>query len=120
MLMKQTTLAVLGFVLASPAAMAADMPEAGAAAQAVQEYSTIESLPEDGTVNIQGTVEEVDREDKSFTLKDQKGDTIGVQSAEPLSLSQGDTVKVLGKVQDTLAGMGEEIKAEKVIVISRR
>lgn len=87
-----------------------------AAANNAREISRIDDLPDNGAVNIKGVVSKV--EDKGFVLKDQDGKTIDVSS--PSAVSEGDQVSVKGEVKGAVFGIGDEIVANDVIVLSRR
>ncbi len=74
----------------------------------------IKNLPEEGRIEISGKVSEVN-DNGVFILQDRNGDTVDVHSGSKLSVSEGDKVKVIGRVTDEAAKMGEEITAEEVI-----
>ncbi|TNE64791.1 MAG: hypothetical protein EP335_06715 [Alphaproteobacteria bacterium] len=102
-----TALVTAGFLFAaSGAAMAGD-----------REYTRIDQLPEEGAVTVVGTVGEVS-DAKEFILKDIEGNTIDVQSAIELTLKEGDRVRVIGVMDDDIAGMGDEINATSVTVVA--
>ena len=77
----------------------------------------IESLPQTGTVSLSGTVASVGDED-TFTLKDKSGETIDIHTTETISFVEGARVKVQGQITDEAMGLGEEIKASSVNVLS--
>lgn len=79
-----------------------------------EQASAIKQLPETGAVNIEGTVAAVDRDDNTFTLRDDAGKTIDVHASKELSISEGDRVTVKGLMRDDAMGMGDEIQATSV------
>ncbi|MGB1539430.1 MAG: hypothetical protein ACPG80_00575 [Rickettsiales bacterium] len=80
---------------------------------------TIAQLPEKGVVNLRGTVESVDREDKSFILRDSEGKTIDVHTEEAIAFNEGDTVVVKGQIRSEMAGLGHEIGSARVTVAAK-
>ncbi|MGE0754393.1 MAG: hypothetical protein AB7L92_04460 [Alphaproteobacteria bacterium] len=89
-------------------------------AEMKNEESAIKALPDQGKVTVTGKAESVDPDDRSFTLRDDSGKTIDVHTNDKLAVSEGDSVKVHGLMQDEVAGLGEEIVNAKVTVLSRR
>lgn len=79
--------------------------------------STIEALPKEGAVELNGVVAEVDS-DNSFTLRDAAGKTIDVKTASNVEVQPGDTVSVNGNLKSKLLGLGREIDSAKVLVVS--
>ncbi len=80
-------------------------------------YGSVNDLPEEGPVELSGTVINMDKGD-SFLLKDQAGITIDVHVDKPMAFSIGDEVRVSGMMRDDFLGFGEEIAASEVTVIS--
>lgn len=76
--------------------------------------SAIENLPDRGMVEVSGIVSDVDG-DKKFILTDSTGKTIDVHTKNDLKIKEGDSVKVIGEIESEALGVGEEIKASKVI-----
>ncbi len=106
MLFKSTTAIVTaGFLFASAGAMAEG--------DRSKEYSSIDRLPEEGRVTITGTVDDVAGKTE-FTLRDRDGETIDVDLNKRQVLKEGDRVKVVGMMDDDLAGIGQEINAIRV------
>ncbi len=85
------------------------------------EFDSIDALPDEGMVTISGTVEEVDIEDNSFKLRDRSGESIDVHPSKPLTVKEGQQVKVTGVMDDETAGMGlgEQIVSAKVTILSQ-
>lgn len=81
--------------------------------------SSLDNLPEEGTVNLNGTVSRVSGSD-SFTLSDANGKTINVHTAASADVKQGDTVSVNGQIGDRLLGFGRQIEDAKVMVIGAK
>lgn len=77
-------------------------------ASALDTYTSIDALPDDGMVSIKGTVSKVSDSD-TIILKDVKGDTIDVHTKGKVSVNVGDTVTVSGEMEDEALGMGEQI-----------
>jgi ribosome-associated protein YbcJ (S4-like RNA binding protein) len=84
------------------------------------EHSAIEQLPTKGDVTLTGFVDSVDMEERSFTLRDNAGETIDVHTAGAISFREGDKVKVNGQMTDEMAGVGEQIVSANVQVLSNR
>ncbi|MFC3053111.1 hypothetical protein [Kordiimonas pumila] len=83
------------------------------------EYTAIDALPDEGYVTISGTVEAVNRDDRSFTLRDSAGDTIDVHTQSAIMVDKGQVVKVNGRMDDEVAGMGEQIVSATVKVVKQ-
>ena len=79
--------------------------------------SAVAKLEPGQTVTISGTVDRLSDED-TFILRDSTGKNVDVHTAGKLTVKQGDKVMVAGKVEDEVAGMGEQIKATSVTTIS--
>jgi len=79
----------------------------------------IEMLPNEGVVSIKGEVKNIDKMDRSFTLKDNMGETIDVHSPNNLTISDGDQVIVKGEIKSAVAGLGEEIIANSIVVAKK-
>lgn len=77
------------------------------------QVNSINELPKEGPVTIQGIVASVDDE-KNFTLQDSAGKTIDVEATQPLSVTKGDQVSVNGKVESSALGMESEIASATV------
>jgi uncharacterized protein YdeI (BOF family) len=107
MLYKSTTaLVTAGFLFAaSSTALAGD-----------KEYTMIDQLPEKGPVTIMGTVDDVDS-NTEFTIRDGFGKTIDIESVNKLAIKEGDRVKIVGLMDDELAGIGREIDATSVTIV---
>jgi uncharacterized protein YdeI (BOF family) len=107
MLYKSTTaLVTAGFLFAaSSTALAGD-----------KEYTMIDQLPEKGPVTIMGTVDDVDSTTE-FTIRDGFGKTIDIESMNKLTIKEGDRVKIVGLMDDKLAGIGREIDATSVTIV---
>lgn len=71
--------------------------------------SAIDALPQEGNVSISGIVSSVEREDRSFTLRDNSGQTIDVHTRDRIRVAKGDSVRVRGVMKDEALGMGEQI-----------
>lgn len=71
--------------------------------------SAIDALPQEGNVSISGIVSSVEREDRSFTLRDSSGQTIDVHTRDRIRVAKGDSVRVRGVMKDEALGMGEQI-----------
>lgn len=84
-----------------------------AAATDADSYSSIEHLPDEGRVTLNGTVSEVEDKD-TFILKDSAGKTIDVHTVKEVALEVGDKVTVSGQVQDEALGMGQEIASATI------
>jgi uncharacterized protein YdeI (BOF family) len=78
---------------------------------------SIENLPKEGAVELNGVVAEVDS-DQEFTLRDATGRTIDIHTASNVEVQPGDTVSVNGNVKSKLLGLGREIESAKVLVVS--
>lgn len=100
--------AVVGFALVASTALATG----------VGSYSSIERLPDEGKVSLNGTVSDVDDKD-SFVLKDSAGKTIDVHTTSAVDLKVGDHVTVSGEVQDEALGMGQEIASATITTDSK-
>lgn len=107
MLYKSTTaLVTAGFLFAA----------SGAAVAGDKVISKIAQLPEKGNVMITATVDDVDS-NTEFTIRDDSGETIDVESVTKLTIREGDLVKIVGVMDDELAGIGREIDATSVTVV---
>ena len=107
MLYKSTTaLVTAGFLFAA----------SGAAVAGDKVLSKIAQLPEKGNVMITATVDDVDS-NTEFTIRDDSGETIDVESVTQLTIREGDLVKIVGVMDDELAGIGREIDATSVTVV---
>ncbi len=84
-----------------------------AMATEIKTFSTIEALPESGSVAISGTVSEVEDKD-TFILKDSAGTTIDVHTTAAADVKAGQKVTVTGIMKDELLGMGREITDAEV------
>lgn len=74
----------------------------------------ISKLPATGSVNLSGTVKDIDVVDNEFTLTDETGATIDVETEDKLTVKKGDKVSVNGKINED---MGEkEISAANITV----
>lgn len=82
--------------------------------------SAISNLPDQGDVTIRGTVASVSNDKEKFTLRDMAGNTIDVNSKTAMNVKVGDNVTVKGRMEDEIAGMGEEIQAYSVHQASLR
>ncbi|MDA0782637.1 MAG: hypothetical protein PQ612_08895 [Rickettsiales bacterium] len=99
-LKKNILLASTGLILASSIAMA-DIKQ------------RIGNLPDEGQIAINGKVESVESK-KDFTLRDESGDTISVQTPSEITFNEGDNVEVHGHVGKDAMGEQKGITAFKV------
>lgn len=84
------------------------------------EVSAIAQLPDSGDVAIRGTVASVTNDKHKFTLRDNAGKTIDINHTQAMNVAAGDTVLVRGRMQDEVAGMGDEIQAYNVQQVAVR
>lgn len=78
--------------------------------------TTVKALPDQGLVQLTGTVSDVDNE-KKFTLKDSTGTVeVDIESAESAALSEGAQVNVTGYVDKGL--LGKNINATNIQVVA--
>lgn len=77
-------------------------------------YSAVELLPEEGNVTIVGAVKSNVEDSDSFTLVDDKGKSIDIETSNKISLNEGERVQVKGQMDSKLLGMGREISAATV------
>jgi len=82
-----------------------------------QTITTIQAMPDSGTVVVSGTVEKISNE-REFTLRDNSGTVrVKIDDEESVVLKQGDSVTVSGMVEKPLWGLlGKDINATNVQV----
>lgn len=97
---KTTMLASASLILASTIAMA-------------NVKQKIENLPEEGQVAITGQVNSIETK-RDFTLKDESGKTISVQSPNIIKFNKGDNVEVHGHIGNDIMGENKGITAFKI------
>jgi uncharacterized protein YdeI (BOF family) len=68
----------------------------------------IENLPDQGDITISGTVERVIDQNKMI-ISDRTGDTIDVNTNQPIDIKMGETVTVKGNLDSEIAGIGKQI-----------
>lgn len=90
-------------------------PETTASSEAAAS-DTIATLPDEGSVALQGTVDSVSGDD-SFTLRDADGSTIDVKSVSSVDVKAGDQVSVNGQIGSKMLGFGKEIDEAEVMVL---
>lgn len=78
---------------------------------------TIEALPKEGSVELNGVVDRVSNDTK-FILRDASGKTIDVHTASTADVKAGDTVSVNGDMKSELLGFGRKIENAKVLELS--
>lgn len=96
-------------MMAGSATLAADEEINASANAGGQLYSSVQSLPKDGPVSIIGTVESNADNTQKFTLVDDQGKTIDVNTNANISFEKGERVKVDGMAESEFLGMGHEI-----------
>ncbi len=75
---------------------------------------TIDTLPDEGAVNISGYVKSVENE-REFTLRDETGDiSVDIESNQSVVLKEGDPVTVSGVIDNDITG--KDINANRVDV----
>ena len=100
-------LSTTGLILASHLAIADTTTQA---------IRSIDQLPKKGDINFIGTVEDVNNKNE-FTVRDNKGKTIDVESTVTLQINKGDMVAVNGSIEDGFMGVGKAIEKATVTVI---
>lgn len=78
---------------------------------------TIEALPKEGAVELNGVVDRVSSDNK-FILRDADGETIDIHTAANVDVKPGDSVSVNGNVKSELLGFGRQIEGAQVLVVS--
>ena len=99
---KISLLTSAGLLLSSPIALA-DISK------------NINNLPNAGKISISGIVDSVESK-KDFTLRDEAGNKISVQSPTEITFNQGDSVEVHGHLGSDVTGEETGITAFKVKV----
>lgn len=114
MFSKTFTTILAGATVLAGGAIAANMDDANSARNDDNIYSAVELLPEQGNVTIVGAVKSNVEDSDSFTLVDDKGKSIDIETSNKISLKEGERVQVKGQMDSKLLGMGREISAATV------
>ncbi len=93
-------------VMAGSASLAAEPSATSADAKF---YSSVKALPEQGPVTIVGTVQKSTSDANSFTLVDEQGKSIDVNTNTNISFNEGERVKVDGMAESKFLGLSREI-----------